>query len=130
MDDLFEDELIGDFVKSIQIDSPYQQLLLEGVLTERVQEGALMVGFTVEGYFHHVLGEVIHHQSEGQGAAELLTLIESSSLNGVKEGVERCLIKDTEAGELDRLMDLIDMGGMGTRIARFPLVAAFIHHDV
>ena len=29
VDDLFEDELIGDFVKSIQIDSPYQQLLLE-----------------------------------------------------------------------------------------------------
>jgi len=130
VDDLFEDELIGDFVKSIQIDSPYQQLLLEGVLTERVQEGELMVGFTVEGYFHHVLGEVIHHQTEGQGAAELLNLIESSSLNGVKEGVERCLIKDSEAGELDRLMELIDMGGMGMRIARFPLVAAFIHHDV
>jgi hypothetical protein len=33
VDALFDDEQIGDEVKSIQIDSPYQQMLLEGVLT-------------------------------------------------------------------------------------------------
>jgi hypothetical protein len=32
LDDLSKDEHIGDFVKSIQIDSPYQQLLFEGTL--------------------------------------------------------------------------------------------------
>lgn len=37
VDLLFDDEQIGDFVKSIQIDSPYQQMLLEGVLTESVR---------------------------------------------------------------------------------------------
>ena len=31
VDLLFDDEQIGDFVKSIQIDSSYQQMLLEGV---------------------------------------------------------------------------------------------------
>ena len=41
VDDLFEDEQIGEFVKSIQIDSPYQQMLLEGVLTESVKENKL-----------------------------------------------------------------------------------------
>ena len=59
VDDLFEDNRIGDFVKSIQIDSPYQQLLFEGVLTESVKEEKLYVSFTVEGYFHYLLGEVI-----------------------------------------------------------------------
>ena len=63
VDLLFDDEQIGDFVKSIQIDSPYQQMLLEGVLTESVKEEKLYVSFTVEGYFHFVLGEVIFNQS-------------------------------------------------------------------
>ena len=51
VDQLFEDDKIGDFVKSIQIDSPYQQLILEGVLTETLEEDKLMVSFTIEGYF-------------------------------------------------------------------------------
>ena len=60
VDLLFDDDLIGDFVKSIQIDSPYQQMLIEGVLTESVRDEKLYVSFTVEGYFHFVLGEVIY----------------------------------------------------------------------
>ena len=64
VDLLFDDEQIGDFVKSIQIDSPYQQMLVEGVLTETVKEEKLFVSFTVEGYFHYVLGEVIYQKSK------------------------------------------------------------------
>ena len=66
VDFLFDDEQIGDFVKSIQIDSPYQQMLLEGVLTEMVKEQKLYVSFSVEGYFHHVLGQVIYNSSLGK----------------------------------------------------------------
>ena len=64
VDLLFDDEQIGDFVKSIQIDSPYQQMLLEGVLTESVRNEKLYISFTMEGYFHFVLGEVIYNQSK------------------------------------------------------------------
>lgn len=63
VDLLFDDEQIGDFSKSIQIDSPYQQILLEGVITESVFEEKLFVSFTVEGYFHYVLGEVIYNRT-------------------------------------------------------------------
>lgn len=62
---LFDDQQIGSFVKSVQIDSPYQQLLLEGVLTESVKDEHLCVGFMVEGNFHFVLGEVIFKLAEG-----------------------------------------------------------------
>ena len=55
LDDLFEDEQIGSFVKSIQIDSPYQQLIFEGVVTETIKEEQLRVSFTFECYFHDVL---------------------------------------------------------------------------
>ena len=45
VDLLFDDDQIGDFVISIQIDSPYQQMLLEGVLTETVRDEKLYVSF-------------------------------------------------------------------------------------
>ena len=38
LDDLFEDEQIGSFVRNIQIDSPYQQVIFEGVLTETIKK--------------------------------------------------------------------------------------------
>lgn len=97
VDLLFDDEQIGDFSKSIQIDSPYQQMLLEGVLTERVRNEKLYVSFTVEGYFHYVLGEVINKQIEGKGAEALKQIVQKNKLNGAKEGVEQCLIRFSEA---------------------------------
>jgi len=108
VDLLFDDEQIGDFVKSIQIDSPYQQMLLEGVLTESVRDEKLYVGFTVEGYFHFILGEVIYNQTQGLNPEVLKHLIENNELNGVNEGLEHCLIRDVQQDEYSRLMWLID----------------------
>lgn len=122
VDDLFEDNRIGDFVKSIQIDSPYQQLLYEGVLTETVKDEKLHVTFTVEGYFHFILGEVIFVLSEGKEGIFLLDLINNISLNGIKEGVEQCLIRDVNLQEIERLRDLIDTGGYFLEICIRPLL--------
>ena len=93
VDLLFDHNQIGDLVKSIQIDSPYQQMLLEGVLTESVRDEKLFVSFTVEGYFHFVLGEVIYNRTEGLGAEALKHIVEENKLNGAKEGVEQCLTR-------------------------------------
>ncbi len=110
VDLLFDDAQIGDFVKSIQIDSPYQQMLLEGVLTESVRVEKLFVSFTVEGYFHYVLGEVIYIRTGELGAEALKQIIEENKLNGAKEGVEQCLIMQIEQGSNDVLFNLIDIG--------------------
>ena len=99
LDDLFEDEPIGAFVRSIQIDSPYQQLIFEGVLTETINEERVMVTFTVEGYFHYVLGEVIEKQTEGKGAEALKKLLENNKLRGITEGLEKCLVRDVEKND-------------------------------
>jgi tetratricopeptide (TPR) repeat protein len=130
VDDLFDDDQIGDYVKSIQIDSPYQQLLLEGVLTESVNDENLYVGFTVEGYFHYVLGEVIFKHAEGKDAEFLIGLIRNNRLNGIKEGVEQCLIRDVNRGQLDRLIALIDLGSEAGTVARYPLAHAFMKMPV
>ena len=130
VDELFDDELIGDYVKSIQIDSPYQQLLMEGVLTESVNDEKLYVSFTVEGYFHFILGEVIYNQSCNKESSYLNNLLYHNRLNGIKEGVEQCLIIEVNQGRLERLVELIDEGGEAEKVARFPLVHAFMKNNV
>jgi tetratricopeptide (TPR) repeat protein len=126
VDLLFDDEQIGDFVKSIQIDSSYQQMLYEGVLTESVRDEKLFVSFTVEGYFHYVLGQVIYNQTNGKGPESLKQIVEESKLNGAKEGVEQCLIRDVLVDDLSRLMWLIDEGGKVLDMCSIPLANAFL----
>lgn len=130
VDILFDDVQIGDFVKSVQIDSPYQQMLLEGVLTESVRDEKLYVSFTVEGYFHFVLGDVIFEKSKNRDHQFLISLLQNNKLNGVKEGVEQCLIKDVHLGNMDRLIAMIDVGGIAEHVARYPLVQSFIKNRV
>lgn len=130
VDLLFDDEQIGDLVKSIQIDSPYQQMLIDGVLTETVRDEKLYVNFTVEGYFHFVLGEVIYNRTEGFSAETLKQIVEENNLNGAKEGVEQCLILDVQKTDLTRLIWLIDEGGKALEIISYPLAQAFLIHSV
>ena len=130
LDDLFEDEQIGVFVRSIQIDSPYQQLIFDGVLTETIKEERIMVTFTVEGYFHYVLGEVIEKQTIDKGAKALKDLLENNKLRGITEGVEQCLVRDIEKNDLSRLMLLIDVGGKALDSSTYPLAQAFLIHPI
>lgn len=108
VDLLFDDNQIGDFIKTIQIDSPYQQLIFEGVLTESVMDEKLYVSFTVEGYFHYILGDVIYKKSEGKSPEFLKDILENNRLNGAKEGIEQCLIRDVQQNDFLRLAWLID----------------------
>jgi hypothetical protein len=101
-------------------------MLLEGILTESVKDEKLFVSFTVEGYFHYVLGEVIFNQSIGQGTQFLLNIIEHNKLNGAKEGVEQCLIRDINKNEISRVIEMIDLGGEAEKVARYPLAHAFM----
>ena len=130
LDDLFEDEQIGAFVRSIQIDSPYQQLIFEEVLTETIKEERVMVTFTVEGYFHYVLGEVIEQQTLDKGAEALKQLLENNKLIGITEGVEQCLVRDVEKNDLSRLMWLIDEGGKALETSAYPLAQAFLIYPI
>lgn len=129
VDLLFDDEQIGNFVKSIQIDSPYQQMLLEGVLTESVRDEKLFVSFTVEGYFHFVLGEVINKRTEGLGAEALKRIVEENSLNGAKEGVEQCLIRGVQKDDLTKIVWLIDNMNDNINIIIKPLAFSFVFID-
>jgi len=127
VDLLFDDEQIGDYVKSIQIDSPYQQMLLESVLTETVRDEKLYVSFTVEGYFHFVLGEVIYQQTSGKKPKALQDLLEHNQLNGIRDGIEQCLIRDVQKNDFSRLMWLINNGVDKKEICAIPLANSFFN---
>lgn len=122
VDFLFNDGQIGDSVKSIQIDSSYQQMLLEGVLTESVREDQLYVTFTVEGYFHHVLGDWLFENSKIQRFVYLFEIMNSNRLNGLNDAVSQCLIRCASNGEYEAIFQFIDAGE--TQICIVPLVTA------
>jgi tetratricopeptide (TPR) repeat protein len=126
VDDLFDDEQIGDFVKSIQIDSPYQQMLLEGVLTESVKDEKLFVSFTVEGYFHYVLGEVMYLNNYERSGRYLEDTLQENQLIGIEEGIEQCLILEVMNNNLSIIVELIDIYGISFNICQIPLAYAFL----
>ena len=134
VDLLFDDAQIGDYAKSIQIDSPYQQMLLEGVLTESVRDEKLYVTFTVEGYFHFVLGEVIYARTKGLGAEVLEQIVRQNKLNGAQEGVEQCLVREVSDHQYIRLFQLIDLGDEITKCCSVPfafgILSAFNNQKV
>lgn len=108
VDLLFDDAQIVDFVKSIQIDSPYQQMLLEGVLTESVRDEKLFVSFTVEGYFHFLLGNVISNLIANSSSQIILQKLINSKLNGARAGIEEYLIKCVEINNETVIYEFID----------------------
>lgn len=103
VDELLDDEHIGDYVKSIQIDSPYQQLIFEGVLTESLKDEQLYVSFTVEGYFHYVLGEVLYANSLKNDKYYLFNLLSTSNLVGLERGVALAIDRQVRSQEFHSL---------------------------
>ncbi len=125
VDLLFDDEEIGDFVKSIQIDSPYQQMLFEGVLTESVKDEKLYVSFTVEGYFHYVLGEVLERTYKERDGAQLSDLIKTSRLNGLAEATQELLIRDIDKKLTTRIRYFLNLENSHLKkLCKLPLIHA------
>ena len=130
VDLLFDDDEIGDFVKSIQIDSPYQQMLLEGVLTESVREEKLYVSFTVEGYFHYVLGAVILSKYGSRDASDWVELSQKNKLRGLREGITQSLIREVQAGNYVLTLALVDEDDTLADACIQPIVIAFTSGSV
>jgi tetratricopeptide (TPR) repeat protein len=54
LDELFDHPILGSAVKNIQIDSPHQQLLRKGIISQYFIDDALQVSFTMEAALYFV----------------------------------------------------------------------------
>jgi tetratricopeptide (TPR) repeat protein len=125
LDELYEDEVISPFVRNIQIDSPYQQLVFDGVLSQYNHQNEIVVSFTIEAYFHHLLALVLQKDERYQSAESLLELIQNNNLSGIKEGVSNLLSFDVEVFNLKRLTDFIDLNEEGCETLNLSVMPLF-----
>jgi tetratricopeptide (TPR) repeat protein len=113
LDDLYEDEVVGSFFRNIQIDSPFQQLLFEGVLSQSITGDSISVSFTVEAYFQYVLAKYLHTDNRYASPESLLRLLKENKLKGLPEAVSNLLSFDVEKGDFTRITDFIDLNEEG-----------------
>ncbi|MFM7053145.1 MAG: tetratricopeptide repeat protein, partial [Bacteroidota bacterium] len=90
--------------KSVQIDSPYQQMILEGVLTESVRDEKLFVSFTVEGYFHYVLGEVMCILCQRVGFESMIEYTKHKKFSHLDEGLTQFFVNEVNRGNHDLII--------------------------
>lgn len=112
LDELYEDEVISSFIRNIQIDSPYQQLLFDGVLSQYNHQNEIVVSFTIEAYFHHFLGLILNKNKEIETPKTLSELIEKNKLTGFNKGVAKYLANHIENKNYNLLFDYIDYPGI------------------
>jgi hypothetical protein len=133
LDELYEDEIAGSYIRNIQIDSPYQQLLFEGVLSQFSLGEELVVSVTVENYFHHLLALVLQKDQRFSTPESLIQLVESNKLKGLKECVSNLLSFDIELGDYNRITQLIDLSNGDDEILELcvmPLVNSLLINGV
>jgi tetratricopeptide (TPR) repeat protein len=113
LDDLYEDEIISASIRNIQIDSPFQVLLFDGVLSQYVVEDSVSISFTVESYFQYVLARFLQNDSRYDTPESLLQLLKENKLKGLPEAVSNLLSFDVEKGAFKRLTGFIDLTDEG-----------------
>ncbi len=133
LDELYEDEVISPFVRNIQIDSPFQQLVFEGVLSQFSQREELVVSITVESYYYNLLGKVLQKDQRYTTPESLIQLVETNNLKGLKAGVSYLLSFDVELGNFNRITEMIDLSEGDEAILRLcvmPLVNSLFIYGV
>lgn len=108
VDELFDDPDIGDAVRSLELDSPYQILLNKNVLTEFMREGFLVVSFSFEAFFHYKLGQIILGIIEDNHLQGLTELCAENEFDGFLEAVTEALVVCVSGKDAEVIFEIID----------------------
>ncbi|MDP2385640.1 MAG: tetratricopeptide repeat protein [Bacteroidota bacterium] len=107
IDDLYEDEMISPFIRNIQIDSPFQQLIFEGVLSQHIKDESQYISFTIEAYFQHVLAKVLQSDKRYTNAESLMALLNQNKFKGLAGAVSNLLSFEVIKGNFVLLTEII-----------------------
>jgi tetratricopeptide (TPR) repeat protein len=109
LDELYLEDTTSAYVRNIQIDSPFQELLFDGVLSQYIVEDEVSIAFTVEAYFQYMLAKVLYNDICFYTPEMLLLLLNKNKLKGLPEAVSNLLFFDIEKGDYKRLTTFIDL---------------------
>ncbi|MHA8067580.1 tetratricopeptide repeat protein [Aquirufa sp. ROCK2-A2] len=112
LDELFDVPQLSDAVKNIQIDSPHQQLIRRGILSQFFQHDTLQVSFTMEASFHYVVSRNL----------ELDLALKQLENNSIWKESIKYFLWDKAADKDDLLLfSLIDLEGFPNDLAALAL---------
>ena len=126
LDELYEDELIGQYVKNIQIDSPFQELIFSGSISQFILNNEVAITFTVEAYFHHALSEYIGSTVIYQNSDNLSNLLIQNKLKGIESAISNLLTNDILNARYDRLVYFIDKDSKHLNVSVKALSLSFL----
>ena len=108
IDDLYEDEEISPFIRNIQIDSPFQELIFSGVISVVNKENELYISFSVEGYFHFAMSRYLYSLDPNGNIFNIVDKLYSNNLKGINDAIAFYLEIFIQKGVNDFLPKFID----------------------
>lgn len=108
IDDLYEDEEISPFIRNIQIDSPFQELIFSGVISVVNKENELYICFSVEGYFHFAMSRYLYSLDPNGNIFNIVDKLYSNNLKGINDAIAFYLEIFIQKGINDFLPKFID----------------------
>lgn len=87
------------------------------------------MSFTVEGYFHYLLGEVIYQQIEQNGLDVINQIIEENNLNGKLKGVELSLINCLQSNLRNKVFELKSKNGIELDLLVKPIASTLLFSE-
>lgn len=108
IDDLYEDEEISSFIRNIQIDSPFQELIFSGVISVVNKENELYISFSVEGYFHFAMSRYLYSLDPNGNIFNIVDKLYNNNLKGINDAIAFYLEIFIQKGVNDFLPKFID----------------------
>ena len=117
-DSLFDCPETSETVRSLDIASPYNKLLSEGVLSLFFRGGILYLSFTMEASFHYLLSRLLTEGPSAASGKELARLLEiNTDFTPVNEAASILLKSEAAAGQTGLLTDFTGTDGAPAEIA-------------
>ena len=119
LDSLFDVPKLSKAVNNLQVDSPHQQLLRKGIISQFFHEGILQVAFTMEASYHYVLSASLNENELGEKIKE----------DFFWEGPAKYKLWDSVYdSESNLLFDLIDDDEFPNKLTGFALAQYMLLH--
>lgn len=109
LDDLLENEVLKNFFILDIINSPYNRLRNNGVISCYIKNLTIHISFTVEGFLFYLLGQKLFENKKYHNINSLLLIIDKGN-NLQKAALDSFLSDLASNGSIELVVELIDAG--------------------